>query len=347
MLSPASSPTRRRGAAIRGLGMAVPATVLANHQLEELVATSDEWIVTRTGIRERRIARDGETTSALAAKAARDAIADAQLEPDEIDMILCATCTGDYLWPATACIVQDAIGSRRAAAFDISAACAGFCYGVEVAAALIESGKANNIVLIGADTLTRHVDWSDRSTCVLFGDGAAAVVLRPSEPAQGVLGSSIGADGSHHRSLFIPAGGTQSRLTPALIAARYDKLVMRGGEVFKFAVRIMGEACLNALAEASLSADDVDLFIPHQANIRIINAAATRMGLPPEKVFCNLERYGNTSAASVPIALFEAAAMGRIKDGDIIVLVGFGAGLTWGANVIRWERTPTSDEAVL
>lgn len=326
----------RGGAGIVGVGMSVPERVLTNDDLAGMVATSDEWIVSRTGIRERRVASPEEATSDLAIAASRDALACAGMDPTEVDLVLCATCTGDYLWPSTACLVQHAIGAERAAAFDLSAACAGFCYGLEVAASLIESGAVRCALLVGADTLTKHVDWTDRSTCVLFGDGAGAVVLKRCPPGYGVLGSAMGADGSHARSLYVPAGGTRTPLTADRIAARQDKMLMRGAEVFRFAVRIMGEACLAALEAACLSPADVDLFIPHQANIRIIRAAAQRMGLGDDRMYNNVDRYGNTSAASVPIALTEAVRFGRIAAGDVIVFVGFGAGLTWGANVVRW-----------
>jgi 3-oxoacyl-[acyl-carrier-protein] synthase-3 len=318
--------------------MAVPDRVLTNDDLAAIVATSDEWIVSRTGIRERRIAGPEEATSDLAIAASRDALADAGMQPTDVDLVLCATCTGDYLWPSTACLVQDGIGAARAAAFDLSAACAGFCYGLEVAASLIESGAVGCVLLVGADTLTKHLDWADRSTCVLFGDGAGAVVLTRCSPGYGVLGSTMGADGSHARSLYVPAGGTRMPLTADMIAQRKDKMLMRGAEVFRFAVRIMGEACLAALRTAHLSSGDVNLFIPHQANIRIIRAAAQRMGLSEDRMYNNVERYGNTSAASVPIALTEAVRSGRARSGDVLVFVGFGAGLTWGANVVRWCR---------
>lgn len=327
-----------RGAGILGVGMAVPETILTNADLERMVNTTDEWIVTRTGIRERRIAAHDECTSDFAVRAALMALADAGMEADALDVILCATCSGDYLWPATACLVQGAIGAGTAQAFDVSAACAGFVYGLQLAGALIETGAAEHVLVIGADTLSRHVDWTDRATCVLFGDGAGAVVMGPVAPGDGLLGSAMGADGSRVHSLYVPAGGTRTPLTCELIREGGNKLTMHGPEVFKFAVRIMGEACMAALENAGLTPEDVDLFVPHQANIRIIRAAAQRMGLTEDRVFTNVERYGNTSAASVPIALYEAVEAGRVDCGDVLVFVGFGAGLTWGANVVRWTR---------
>lgn len=334
-----------RGAGILGVGMAVPERVLTNSDLERMVNTSDEWIVTRTGIRERRIAGADECTSDLATAACRLAVDDAGIDPQELDLVLCATCTGDYLWPATACIVQERLGAARAAAFDLSAACAGFCYGLQVAASLVQSGAMRYVLLVGADTMSKHVDWQDRSTCVLFGDGAGAVVVGPCGAGSGVLGSAMGADGSRARCLYVPAGGTKTPLNTMLLEERADKMRMQGAEVFRFAVRIMGEACLDALSQAGMGADDVDLFIPHQANIRIIRAAAQRMGLSEDRLYNNVDRYGNTSAASVPIALTEAVHAGRVRAGDVLVFVGFGAGLTWGANVVRWCRDERSQEA--
>ncbi|MBM3494055.1 MAG: ketoacyl-ACP synthase III [Armatimonadetes bacterium] len=329
---------RLRGATILGVGMAVPERVVTNADLERVVDTSDEWIVTRTGIRERRVVSDGECTSDLAAEACLRALADANVGADQVDLVLCATCTGDYIWPATACLVQDRIGAIGSQAFDVAAACAGFVYGVQLAGALVQAGAIERALVVGADTMTRHVDWSDRKTCVLFGDGAGAVVLGPTTAGDGLLGSAMGADGSRARAIYLPGGGTRMPLTAELLERRLDKLVMDGSEVFRFAVRIMAEACAAALLRAGLSADDVDLFLPHQANIRIIKAAAERMGLSDDRVYNNVDRYGNTSAASVPIALCEAVGEGRVARGDLLVFVGFGAGLTWGANVVRWTR---------
>jgi len=325
-------------AGILGLGMAVPDRVLSNADLERMVDTSDEWIMTRTGIRERRICEPHETTGTLGSLAARRALEDAGVEPGDLDLVLCATATGDYIWPATACIIQDRIGAARATAFDVSAACSGFVYGLATAAAFIQSGTMRRILVVGADTLTKQVNWADRSTCVLFGDGAAAAVVGPCRAGEGILASSTGSNGAGLDQILLPAGGTRMPVTPEAIERKLNCIHMKGAEVFKFAVRIMGDACLDALAKAGLTPADVDLFIPHQANIRIIQAAAARMEMPPERVYVNVHKYGNTSAASIGIALREALDEGRVKRGDVIVSVGFGAGLTWGANVQRWCR---------
>jgi len=325
-------------AGILGVGMAVPDRILTNADLEKMVDTSDEWIVTRTGIRERRICGPDETTASLSVQAARRALDDAGVLAEELDLVLCATATGDYIWPATACLIQDAIGAKRAAAFDLSAACSGFVFSLATAAGFIQTGTMRRILVIGADTLTKQVNWEDRGTCVLFGDGAGAAVLGPCPPDEGLLASSLGTDGSGVPLIVLQAGGTKHPVTPEAIAQKQNCIYMSGSEVYKFAVRKMGDVCLDALCKANLTPKDVDLFVPHQANIRIINAAADRMGLPPEKVFLNVHKYGNTSAASIPMALTEARQEGRVQRGDVLVFVGFGAGLTWGANVVRWSR---------
>jgi len=323
-------------AGILGVGMALPDRIVTNADIEKLVETNDEWIVSRTGIRERRVSRPDETVSTLGLTAAQRALEDAGLQPSDIDLVLCCTTYGDYVWPATACLIQDQIGAKRAAAFDLSAACSGFVYGMTTASAMIQAGIMRHVLLVGADTLTKQIDWSDRNTCVLFGDGAGAVVLGPCGPTDGVLASALHADGSGAELIYVPGGGAKAPLTHDAIDAKLQYISMHGAEVFKFAVKIMGEVCLEALAKADLTAADVSLFIPHQANIRIIKAAADRMGLPPEKVVINVQNYGNTSAATIPIALAEAKEAGRINKGDLLVFVGFGAGLTWGANVVRW-----------
>jgi 3-oxoacyl-[acyl-carrier-protein] synthase-3 len=323
---------------ILGIGMAVPEGVLSNADLERLVDTTDEWIMSRTGIRERRISSPEETTGTLGAEASRRALAHAGVRAEELDLIICATATSDYIWPATSCMIQELIGARRIPAFDLGAACSGFVFGLAAAGGFIQSGQMRRVLVVGADTLTKQVNWADRSTCVLFGDGAAAAVLGPCAPGEGILASSMGADGSGFEMILLPAGGTRRPITPEVVEARQNCIFMRGAEVFKFAVKIMGDACIDALCRAGLTTRDVDLFVPHQANIRIINAAAHRMDLPPEKVFVNVEKYGNTSAASIGIGIVEALEQGRIHRGDVVVTVGFGAGLTWGANVIRWSR---------
>lgn len=325
-------------AGILGIGMAVPERVLTNADLEKIVDTSDEWIVTRTGIRERRICASDETTSSLSIQAARRALDHAGVLPEQLDLIICATATGDYIWPATACIIQDKLGAKRAAAFDLSAACSGFVFGLATAAGFIQSGAMRRVLLVGADTLTKQINWEDRGTCILFGDGAGAAVLGPCPPDEGILASSMGTDGSGLELILLEAGGTKNPVTPEAIQQKKNCIFMRGQEVYKFAVKIMGEVCLDALCRAHLTPRDVDLFVPHQANIRIIHAAAERMGLPLERIYINVHKYGNTSAASVPIALTEALEEGRVHRGDILVFVGIGAGLTWGANVVRWSR---------
>ncbi len=329
-------------AGVLGVGAAVPDRVLTNADLEKMVDTSDEWITTRTGIKERRIADPETATSDLATEAARRALADAGLEPGEIDLIIVATVTPDMAFPATACLVGARLGIEGVPAFDLSAACSGFIYGLDMAAHGIEAGAYRHVLVIGAETLSRITDWSDRSTCVLFGDGAGAVVLGPVRPDRGILATYLGADGSGGDKLCVPAGGSRQPITAEAILGRQHYIKMAGNEVFKFAVRIVGEAALKALEKAGLTPGDVDLFIPHQANIRIIDAAARRLELPPEKVFVNLDRYGNTSAASIPIALDEAARSGRLHPGDLVLLVGFGGGLTWAAAAIRWGKEPSA-----
>lgn len=326
-------------AGILGLGMAVPDKVLTNADLETMVDTTDEWIKTRTGISERHIAGPDDTTSSLSAKAAMAALDDAGIRPSEVDAIIVATITPDMIFPSAACLVQDKIGARNAVAFDISAGCSGFVYGVTLARSLIESGTYRNILVVGAEVLSRITDWTDRSTCVLFGDGAGAAVLGPrSEGDEGprIISTSLGSDGSGAGLIHIPAGGSLMPASEETVKNRLHFISMAGNQVYKFATKIMGDIALDALQKCGLTKEDIDWFVPHQANIRIILHAADKLGLPMEKVFVNVERYGNTSAASIPIALFEARKSGLIKPGNIVVLVGFGAGLTWGAAVVRW-----------
>lgn len=328
------------GAGIAGLGMALPDRVLTNAELARTVDTSDDWIYTRTGIRERRIAGAETHTSDLATAAATAALADAGAAAIDLDLILCATTSGDYIWPAAACIVQERIGASRAAAFDLAAACSGFCYALASAAAFIQSGAMGRVLVIGADTLTKQLDWTDRGTCILFGDGAGAAVLHACPPGEGVIASALGADGAGVESVWIPAGGTRAPASVEVLAAKQNTIRMRGQEVYRFAVRIVPEIVSEALKRACLRTSDVALLVMHQANVRIITAASERLGIPADRVFVNVDRYGNTSAGSVPIALTEAARQGRMRHGDIVVTVGFGAGLTWGANVIRWGGHP-------
>ncbi|HEY3330311.1 MAG TPA: beta-ketoacyl-ACP synthase III [Capsulimonadaceae bacterium] len=322
---------------ILGTGSRVPDNVVTNFDLEKRLDTSDEWIRSRTGIAARRIVAENEATSDLAAAAARAALENAGVAVSEVDLIIVATCTPDFTFPSTAVLVQQAIGAEKCAAFDMNAVCSGFSYALEVAAGLVRAAGYRRAIVIGADVMSRTVNWDDRSTCVLFGDGAGAVVIGPVDEG-GLLGSVLGADGKGASLLHVPAGGFREPSTAESIAEHRNCMVMNGREVYKFAVQVMGEAAIQALAKCGLTPDDVALFVPHQANIRIIESAAKRLGLNSDRVFVNLDKYGNTSAASIPLALDEAARQGRIKHDDIVVTVGFGAGVTWGANVIRWNR---------
>ncbi|MDF9408104.1 ketoacyl-ACP synthase III [Pelotomaculum isophthalicicum JI] len=324
-------------AGILGIGTYVPERILTNTELEKMVDTSDEWIRSRSGICERRIAGPEQATSDLASNAARRALADAGTAPEEIDLVICATDTADMIFPATACLVQDRIGvKKKAGAFDLAAGCTGFIYALTVGSQFIAAGACRRVLVIGAETMSRVIDWKDRSTCVLFGDGAGAVVLGPVSTGEGILATKLYSDGSGGPHLLLPAGGSRRPASSDTLNSRLHYLQMNGREVFKFAVRVMGEAAEEVIAEAGLNKSDVDFFIPHQANIRIIEPAARRLGVPMEKVMVNVDRYGNTSTASIPLALEEAVRGGRINKGDHVVVVGFGAGLTWGAVVIKW-----------
>ena len=327
-----------RYAAITGWGMAVPERVLTNAELERMVDTSDQWIQTRTGIRERHVVGPGESTSTLSTEAGRRAIERSGLVPADIDLIILATCTPDRPFPATACTVQANLGIPRAAAFDIAAACSGFVYGLAIGTSMIRSGAAKNVLFIAADVFTHYINWNDRNTCVLFGDGAGAVVLQPSEESYGQLSSVLGASGKDEDLMAVDAGGTRLPATPELLEQGRQYVYMNGREIFKLAVRGMGDSSVQALEEAGVAKEDVALVVPHQANLRIIEATAKRLDVPMDRVFVNLDRYGNTSAGTIPIALAEAADQGRIKDGDYVLLTAFGGGLTWASSVIRWGR---------
>jgi 3-oxoacyl-[acyl-carrier-protein] synthase-3 len=318
--------------------MAVPGRVLTNADLERMVNTSDEWIQTRTGIRERRVVGPGESTSTLSTEAGRRALEQAGLAPDAIDLIILATCTPDRPFPATACTVQANLGIPRAAAFDVAAACSGFVYGLSVATSMIQSSAARNVLFIASDIFTHYINWNDRNTCVLFGDGAGAIVLQPSEERYGQLSSVLGASGKEEDLMAVDAGGTRMPATAELLEQGRQYVYMNGREIFKLAVRGMGDSSAQAIAEAGLTKEDIALVLPHQANLRIIEATAKRLDMPMERVFVNLDRYGNTSAATIPIALAEAVAQGRVKDGDYLLLTAFGGGLTWASSVIRWGR---------
>jgi len=323
---------------ILGTGAYAPARVLTNDELSHTVETSDEWIRTRTGIRERRIAAPGEHTSDMGVKAARAALADARLTPADIDLLVVATITPDLPMPAVACIIQQKLGLRTdVACFDLNAACSGFIYALDVACALLVSGRYRHALIVGGEKLSSIVDWQDRTTCVLFGDGAGAVVLGLSDrPGIGLLGTKLGACGDSVDLLCITHGGSSQPATPESIAARGHTIKMKGKEVFKLAVRAMDEAARDILEQHGLRADQIALVIPHQANLRIIEAISEYLELPMDRFFVNVDRYGNTSAASIPIALDEARRAGRIQPGDLTLLVAFGAGLTYASALIRW-----------
>ena len=323
-------------AKITGTGSAIPAKVLSNFDLEGMVDTSDEWIRTRTGIRERHIAAEGEYTSTLATRAAEQALALAGIEATDLDMIVVATVTPDFPFPATACIVQANLGACNATAFDLSAACSGFIYGLSIVDKFIRTGTVKRALVIGAEVLSRVVDWTDRNTCLLFGDGSGAVVVEAVEGTSGILDSIIRSDGSYWELLYQPGIGSRNPASMQAVQDRKMYLQMQGNEVFKLAVRAMEDVALKVLSDNGLTPSDVGLLIPHQANRRIVDAIVKRLNLPDEKVFINLDRYGNTSAASIPIALDEANRQGRIKTGDLVLLDAFGGGLTWGAMAVRW-----------
>lgn len=330
-------PNFPRPVGIAGLGAAAGEDLLTNGDLEKIVETSDEWIRERTGISRRHIARPETATSDLAYRAAVEAMAEAGIEGADIDLIMVATVTPDTVFPATACILQDRLGAKNAAAFDLSVGCTGFLYGLSVGSQFVANGTYGTVLVVGADILSRITDYSDRGTCILFGDGAGAAVLRPTEEGQGILSTVLGADGSGGDLLIQPAGGSRHPASHKTIDERLHYIKMNGNEVFRFAVKVMGEAADAAIERAGLTRGDIDFFVPHQANRRIIDAAGRRLGLPEEKVIINIADYGNMSAASIPTALCEAARAGRVKRGDVLVLVAFGAGLTWASAVVRWS----------
>jgi 3-oxoacyl-[acyl-carrier-protein] synthase-3 len=325
-----------RTVSITGIGSYVPEKILTNAELEKMVETSDEWITSRTGIKERRIAAKDEFTSDMAAKAAERAMKMAGVTGEQIDLVIVATITPDMPFPATACIVQHKIGAKRAAAFDLEAACSGFIYGLEVAQQFIHSQTYNTVLVIGAEKISSIVDWTDRNTCVLFGDGAGAAILQSRENSHGLLTAVMGANGENADLLFMPGGGSRCPATKDTVDARLHYLRMEGKETFKCAVQAMQSAAQEALRRCELEISQIKCVIPHQANRRIVDAVGDRLGATPEQLFVNLDRYGNTSAASVAIALDEAVSSGKIKRGDLVLLVVFGAGLTWGAAVIEW-----------
>ncbi len=332
----------RRGpyAHVSGWGHYAPAQVLTNRDLERMVDTNDEWIVTRTGIRERRVAAAHETTASMAAVAGRRAIAVAGLDPEDIDFILVATLSPDYWMPSTAALVKEAIGNAHAPAMDVAAACSGFVYGFATAQAYIAGGMARHVLLVGAELLTRFLDYTDRSTCILFGDGAGAVVLSASDQPGGSLGIELTTEPQGAYMIWLPAGGSKSPSSLETVRRHEHFIRMEGRETYRFATKTLASSALTAVGRAGLSVSDIDLFIPHQANIRIIESVAKGLGLPMEKMFVNVDRYGNTSAASIPIALSEAVASGRVDIGDHLVFVAFGAGFTSGAVALEWTADP-------
>lgn len=321
---------------ILGTGSYVPENIVDNLYFEKILDTSDEWIKTRTGISQRRKASENESASDLATKAAIEALKCAKLSSDDIDLIIVATATPDMAFPSTACLVQENIKAKNAAAFDISVACSGFIYGITIARQFVLTGMYKNILVIGSEVLSKFIDYTDRSTCILFGDGAGAVVIGNVDDG-GILSTYLGSDGSGADVLNIPAGGSKLPASKNTIENNLHSIKMIGNDVYKFAVRIMGESSLKAIEIANLEPKDIDYFLPHQANIRIIEASAKRLKLGMDKVYINLDKYGNMSAASIPVALDEAFRSGKINKGDNVVLVGFGGGLTWGSAVINWS----------
>ncbi len=324
-------------ARILGIGAYSPERVLTNHDLEKMVDTSDAWILERTGISERHIAAEDEAASDLATQAGRRAIADAGLSPDDIDLLICASVTGDMPFPATACFVQANLGLKNAAAFDIAAGCTGFLYGLNLVQGLIRGGAYRRVLLIGGEVLSRTLDWTDRATCVLLGDSAGAVVLGPAgDSDSGILATRVASDGTKANLLYIPGGGSRNPASHRTVDERMHYFKMNGRETFKHATRNMAAIAKQVLEDSGLGLEDVDLLVPHQANLRIITYIAEQLGLPMEKVYTNVQRYGNTSSASIPLALTEARQNGRLKAGDVVLMVAFGAGLTWGATLLRW-----------
>jgi len=322
-------------ARITGTGSYAPARIMTNADLEGMVATSDEWIRERTGIRERHIAATGEACSDLAVHAGQRALAEAGVAPADLDMILVATCTGDYPLPATACLVQHQLGATKAAACDLAAACCGFVYALSVADAYVRTGM-RHVLVIGSEVMSAITDWTDRNTCVLFGDGAGAAVISASDGEHGILSTHLRSDGALCDLITVPAGGSRQPPSEKVAAERLQYVKMKGNETFKVAVRSLEDIARETLAANQLTIDALDLYVPHQANMRILNAVSGRLGLPKEKIMLNLDRYGNTSAASIPIALDEAVRAGRVRDGSLVMLGAFGAGLTWASALIRW-----------
>jgi 3-oxoacyl-[acyl-carrier-protein] synthase III len=326
----------QRRSVILGTGSELPSKVVTNHDLEKMVETSDEWITVRTGIKERRVLEEGKGNADMAFRAAQRALKDAQMQATDLDAIIMGTVTPDYPFPSSACVLEDMLGARNVFSFDVGAACSGFLNALSVADSFIRTGQINNALVVGSDALSRLLNWQDRGTCILFGDGAGAVVLGASQNGSGILSTRLRTDGSYVKTLYVPAGGSLKPATPETVQRNEHTITMNGKEVFKIAVRSMEEISRQALVEADVQVSEVSLVIPHQANRRIIVALAERLGIPMERVMVNLEKYGNTSAASIPVALDEAKRQGRIKPGDIVLLNAFGAGFAWGAAVIKF-----------
>jgi 3-oxoacyl-[acyl-carrier-protein] synthase-3 len=322
---------------ITGIGANVPERVLTNDELSHMVATSDEWIVVRTGIRERRVAREDEALSDMALPAARKALERAGVDPAGLDLVIVATVTPDMAFPATAAIMADELGARDAAAYDLSAGCTGFMYGIAQAYGMLAGGVCRRALVVGGDVLSKIVDWSDRTTCIVFGDGAGAVVMERVESG-GFLGFELGADGAGGMQLYLPAGGSRAPTTAETVAEQGHFVHMNGREVFKFATRVLVTSAQKLLGQLGLTVDDIDLYVPHQANVRIIKHAVEKLGIPEEKVVINVDRYGNTSSGSIPLALADAVHDRRVEKGDIVLMTGMGAGLTWGSGVIEWTE---------
>ena len=323
-------------ARIISTGSYVPENIITNNDLEQIVDTSDEWILERTGIRERRIVDGNQLTSDLACEAALRALKKADVKARDIDLIIVATISGDMVFPSTACVLQHKLGAKKAAAFDLNAACSGFLFGLHIANSLIKSGAHNRILLVGAEVLSKFTDWSDRTTCVLFGDGAGAVLLEGTKEKHGIYSTHIYSDGSLSDLIALPGGGSKYPCSKETILKRLHFMKMKGNETFKVAVRTLEQLATGTLEENALEPSELSLLIPHQANLRIIHATAKRLGLPAEKVFINIEKYGNTSAASIPIALDEAVQSGRCREGEYVLLEAFGGGLTWASALLRW-----------
>src|SRR6185436_2619984 len=324
-------------AGVLGTGHSYPEGILTNADLAKIVETSDDWITTRTGIKQRRKAAPDEYTSMFAVRAAQQAIERARLDPSDIDLLLCATVTPDQILPSTGCIIQAELGANNAAAMDIVAACSGFLYGLSLANSMIKTGQVRHAVVVGAEILTQYVDYTDRQTCVLFGDGAGAAVLGPTENGRGILASKIRSDGRYEEQLYSPGGGTRRKPSAETLAAGDHFFKMKGNELFKVAVRSMAEISREVLEQAGAKSDDISLFIPHQANQRITEAVADRLNVDISKVYSNIAVHGNTSSASIPIALDECVETGRIKDGDLVMMASFGGGVTWGGVLVRWK----------